>query len=369
MASTYAIWLYTPTGAAIQLFSSFTSLQMTRTVNGNGSLSLVVPGTTSASYIQQDSMIEVMRTPPGGINAQRVFGTRFFVTAFTRYYQGAALMYAIDAVPAVQLIGRRIVAYASGTSQASKTGFADDLIKAIVRENFGSSATAVRDISAYMSVAANLGAGASVSKSFAWQRVESTIQALTDASAAATPSVSVFYDVVYDDTAAKFSFVTYTGQLGRDRGSTSAAPMYFSIGNRNITNPSIVADYTDEVNSAYAGGQGTGSDRLITTTTDSARAAASPYNLRETFVDARSYSTTTGLADEGNEALYSARPLTVFSGDILTGTGSEFQTAWDYGDKVAASFLNATFDCWVKTVSVSVAGGNETVSAKLRGIS
>lgn len=331
-------------------------------------LELVVPGNFASSNIAQDSQIEVLRTPTGASSAQRLFNTRFLVDKFVQFYQGGALTYRISASPAYNVIQRRIVAYAAASANAAKTDYADDMIKDVVRENFGSGAITARDLSAYMSVQADASAGASVSKSFAWQRVESTIASIANMSANATSPVNVFYDVVWDNNSGLFQFQTFTGQLGRDRSSASAAPMIFSIGNRNITNPSITVDYRDEVNYAYAGGQGSESDRQIVEATDTARAAASPFNRRETFVDARNYSSTTGLSDEAAAAVRSGRPLTVFDGDVLSGPGSEFQTNWDYGDLVSASFLGNTFDCWINSVSVSVAGGAETISAKLRGV-
>jgi hypothetical protein len=79
------------------------------------------------------------------------------------------------------LITRRIVPYAAGTSQASKTTptAADDLIKTVFKENAGSSATdANRDLSAYISVQANLTLGQLITKNFAWQQLLSTLQAM-----------------------------------------------------------------------------------------------------------------------------------------------------------------------------------------------
>jgi hypothetical protein len=149
-----------------------------------GSLSISLPYSKYASLLYDltgelipDRRIEVRRSINGAL--PYLDGeTVWFVRYASDNLDGILTLQAQDTMG---LIARRIVPYAAGTSQASKTTptAADDLIKTVFKENAGSSVTdANRDLSTYISVQANLTLGQSVTKNFAWQQLLSTLQAM-----------------------------------------------------------------------------------------------------------------------------------------------------------------------------------------------
>ena len=93
---------------------------------------------------------------------------------------------------AIWLLDTAIVAAFSGSEDAEMTGIPDDLMKAIVSKQLGSTASAWRS---KITEAPNLGAGgASISKAFAYRNVLTVVQELADLATEA--GVWLGFDVV-----------------------------------------------------------------------------------------------------------------------------------------------------------------------------
>jgi hypothetical protein len=264
---------------------------------------------------------------------------------------------------------RRIVAYAAGSSQAEKTDQADDMMKAVVRESLGSSAGADRDLTSLgLTVAADLADGPTITKGFAYKNVFSVLRDIADAARqAGTP---VYFDLapVFDsNTSIGYQFRTFTDQPGEDHSYTSGAkPVMFSKEWGNLTGPVLEMDYEDEINAVTVGGQGEGSDRATVTRTDAGRIAASVWNRREGFADARNESSTNGLNAKGDQVLAENRPRYRFSGTLIDSPQARYGIEWDFGSKVTISYRGLQFDGPV--LAVTLAGGKdgkETITAKV----
>lgn len=109
---------------------------------------------------------------------------------------------------AMSLLRQRVVAYANGTGQAAKTLQADDMLKALVRENF----TGDRAVTNFM-VQANKSLAPTISKEdMAWRTLLIICQEIAQASAEnGTP---LYFDIVAD-IGRNLEFRTYIGQRGR----------------------------------------------------------------------------------------------------------------------------------------------------------
>ena len=167
---TYALKFYDAAGTLLGTYTDPFDLGVARSGNEPPALSVRLPSASIASaYLVPDARLELVRTGTDGV-ARRVFGTMFLLTGWSSGYSGNEADLTLSARGAASLLERRIVKYTAGSAEASKTANADNMMRAIVRENFGSGAGSGRDWSSYLTVEADTSLAPSVSKSFARQR-------------------------------------------------------------------------------------------------------------------------------------------------------------------------------------------------------
>ena len=360
---TYYIEVADPFGTKLAQVDRFVSIDLVRGVNAVGVLTLEMDPDTSRDLFRLDGRLGVWRQPANGpreLLAETVFLVRRVRRALSK--SGERVLQ-VTALSAAHLIDRRIVAYPAGSAQADKTGPADDLMKAIIRENLGSLAPAGRDWSALISVAADSSQGPSVSKGFAWRYCLDVLQELGEQAAQA--GNPVYFDFVAP-VAGGLEFRTYTGQRGLNRSLSSGDPLILSPERGNLADCELIEDYTDEATHIYAGGQGEQADREIAEASDAARVGGSPFGRIEAWRDARNTSTTAALQAEANAALWERRPRRIFSGSIQDTPQCAYGIHWRWGDLVVAQFEGRSYDCHVDTVRIKVAKGAESISAQLR---
>jgi hypothetical protein len=357
----YSVWLADPVGQRLALLDQFLRLEYVRVLNAPGVLKIDLPYNFPISYLRVDNRIDVWRRF-AGLRYRDTQAVWFIRSIQKRLAENGQRFISVIAYSAMELLSRRIVAYAAGSSQASKTDQADDMMKAVVRENLGSSATDTdRDLSDYLSVAPDTGAGPSLSMTFPRENVLKVCQDISQAAAeAGTP---VYFDVVAagDD----LQFVTYPSYLGVDHSQTGPAPIVLSPAAGTLTDVLREYDHADEVNYVYVGGQGEESNRTVVSGGASERMALSVWNRRESWVDARDTGTAAVLEDDRDAALRAGRPRQVFSGKIVQ-TGAVYYGVWGFGDRVAGELDGEVVDAVIDEVRVKVEAGEEEVRAGLR---
>lgn len=363
MPTSYEVEILDPFGNKIDVIDEWETLSYTRAVNDVGICALVLDGDYDISLLRID----------GRINVWRSVGERLYIDTETSWLirkvdrqldQQGRRTIVVSGMSANELLKRRIIAYDGQTSQTSKSDFADDMMKEIITENFGSSASAFRDISSYLSIQGDLSLGPTVSKEF--QR-DNVLDVLQDISQATIQAGSPIYFDIVTATPTTFEFRTYKSQRGLDHSSPSGInPITLSPDRGSLANVKRPYDYTDEVTYVYAGQQGTGSDRVIETASSFARINQSPFNLREAFVSAGNSSGSATLQDEAKAALRAGRPRRTFEGEILDVPGSRYGVEWSWGDKVTVLFENESIDCTIDVVSISVQKGEEKIDVRLR---
>jgi hypothetical protein len=368
MSVQYEIWLFDPTGVPLALFTDGLEFKLAWAANGVGALTLMLPDSRPLAYYAIDSRIEVWRLVDGG-SRQLVGETCWLVRKAEQKMQGGATEHVITALHANDLLRRRIVAYKAASAQASKTAVAaDNLLKAIMRENYGASATdAARDLSAWLSVAADLTLAPTVSKAFAWRKVYDVLLDVCQASWLNASPTPLYFDVVVP-TAGTLEFRTYVNQRGNDHSSTSASPVVFSPERGNLVNPSVATDNQNEANYVYVGGGGQEASRVVREVSDAARIGTSPLNRCEAFRDSRMDTDNTTLDNEGRAELRDRRPKTTFAGSILDTPAARFGIEWSWGDRVVAEYGDISYDCVINALGIGVAEGRETITAKLENI-
>lgn len=340
-----------------------TSLEMAYAVNQVGRLTVEVSGTTLWPYLKKHGRILVLRTIPG--SAPYVEGQRAWQIVRRQKIVGerGVRHIRISAVDGNDILRRRIVDYSAGSANTSKTDYADDMCKDIVRENFVSATDTTRNLdSSLFGVMADVSAAASISKSFTRRNVLTTLQEIAEASRQAGTYLA--FDTVW--TGSLYEFRTYTGQRGVDHTADSGDPVFVGPDFGNLTDVEYEDDWEDEITRVIAGGQGEGAARQIARATDSTRAGESPFGLSEDFAQENNTADSTQLADEADAALRAGRPRRIFGGKFVETPGTIYGLHFGFGDIVPAQIDGEKIDCRIDAVHLSVQGGKEDIDIRLR---
>ena len=366
--ASYEVWIGLDTGQRIFLAEEMVKdFRYAKAANKVGAFSLILPRErVQDEWIKLDGTVEIWRGVPGQQRRLEFVGLmRKFIYHDDR--EGNTNLKIIG--PEVSdLLNRRIVAYAAGSSQAAKTDNADDLIKAIVRENLGASAPAGRNMGANrFYVTGDHGLAPSVSKKFAWRNMLDVIREICEISR--QKGTELYFTVdpyLTNDNLLKYSFLTHVDQIGADRTIGTRLAALFGRDLGNLASPWLEYDYMNEITFVYAAGQGEGDDREVEEVEDTTRSGASIWNRREIMTDGRHLSDSTGLTDRGQGALEKGRPLIRFSGLLLDTPQTRYGIDWNYGDKVTAWYKGDQFDGMVKALQITVDQyGKETLEARL----
>ena len=168
MATFTSVRLADPNGVHLIEIANYSKLSyvLNCSPGGIGVLELTLPTSFDTSLLMRNGRMGVWRSIDGRppyLDNGAIYLIETFVSTATATF--------VRAYHATCIMARRIIAYYAGSTYASKTGPADDLIKAFWNENAGAGVTATRDadlanvdISAYVSLQANLSQGVSIIK-------------------------------------------------------------------------------------------------------------------------------------------------------------------------------------------------------------
>ena len=368
----YALWLTTDKGVRLEALNRATWWQASRQVNRIGQFAMGLPTDLAQklerrNHLRRDNMLQVWRAPAGRrMNLYRVYFLRGWRWANENNRETLTLF----GPDCNDLLRRRIAAhYFNETNTNYSSTEADDVMKSYVTDAItdGSNPTPTlggRD-SWDLSVQGDLGNGPSIDFAAAWRPL------LTPAGGGILPEIAatarddgteVFFDIVVDSlspTSISFEFRTYTGQPGADM----TARAVFSQEGRNLRDPFIEYDYSEEINYIYAGSPGVFDARRIDQRYDEDRINASAWNRCEGFGDAREGG---GISYNKLRALLDETKPNVWAGGIPVDTPSTtFGYHWNHGDKVRMKYRNQEFDCIVRSTVLSMRDGEETIDARL----
>lgn len=361
----WELWLDDPRGSRLALLDRASSYYIQRAANDVGAFQVALPGGVYDKLLRVDGMVEFWRAPGRGRMSLQGIG---FIRDFVYADDDNGTEYTVISGPDQNdLLDRRIVAYAAGEAEADKSDQADDLILAIARENFGSSAVPGRNITALeVTIMANRSQGATVEKKFAWRQMLNVMQDVAEASR--QQGIEVYFDlvpVVISDAVVGFEFRTNVYQLGVDRTADTQNPVYFGKTWGNLQRARYEIDHRDEITFVFAGGQGEETNRKIVTASSDGY-YESIWNHCEAFVDARNEDTTAGVTNRARTALEEGRPKKRFSGELLDTAQARYGVDWGFGDRVTVEYRRMQFDGMLRGVRLSVDGsGQETIEARV----
>lgn len=368
MAS-YEIWLTTDEGVRIAQLTTNTSFVASRVVNGVGWFSLKMPLSFDINQIRPDRMVQVWRQPTGGASS---LWRPYFLRKWIFSTEESREVVTLEGPDINDLLRRRIVAAYSGSAQATKTDFADDMMKEVVAQSIADGVapipTAGTRVWSNLSIQADASVGPTITKSFPFDKLltgsgNGVLAVL--AQAAREAGTEVFFDVVPDvvtGSSITFQFQTTINQPGQDVTDR----VVFDQQRGNMRNPVLEYDYSEEENYIYAAGQGEGSARDVQQVYDTTRYNASIWNRCEGFADARNQTASDGVREAGRATLEEGRPRINFSATPVDTAGTRFGIDWDFGYKVRARYKNVELDTIIRAVTLSVDGnGRETIQAML----
>lgn len=379
----YSIYISDPFGIRLGDASSFIRLEYTRVVNDIGSLTLTLPPSFDT---------RLLRIPDGRIEVWRRLdnGREYLDTEVTWLIK--TVMYKLDADGKTTVIvgadtpnsilrsPGRFFNYGINNAQSllftSGNVPADNVIKRIAYYNIGGGAVIgdgisivpndtnpARDISAYVSIAPNLSQGYALQYDGAWRDLLKCMQEIAQAST--TNGVYLAFDIMAP-TADTLELRTYVGQRGVDhRFPNGTNPIILSPDMGNLGEVELTHDYRDEVTYAQANDPKVFLQSLLGAATDQNRVGASPFGLRELYINSGN-ANSTAVGNIAAAALRNGRPKTIFRGRILDTQDTQYGVHWGWGDYVTAQAFGQSFDCRIDAVHVTVENNNEVVDAWLR---
>lgn len=363
MAGDYSVLLYNPGFQFLQTADKVAACTYAVTQNDAGEIELVVPDNYyNPSLFQPFSIVLIQRTLPGlqpYVDLQRPWflldGPTYSLSA-----DGLALVTYRGTDALGLILGSRNIAYNDYNDFTDKLDFADDMLKAVVRENAGSLASDTdRDLSgAGFSVAADVSAGPTIRMgSFARQPMLKVLQDIASASAndPTTPTWLGFDVVLANTLTGQLEFRTYTGQRGVDhRQTVGNPPLILSPESGTLADVEAGSLYRQSASYMYAAGAGVGSIRAVATSQNDALIALSPFGRREGYVDGSQIVDPDALQALADGKLYEQRPRSFFAGRIVETANAIRGVHWDYGDYVTGTYHNITADVRVDKLAVKL---------------
>lgn len=364
---TYEIRVTDPYGEPIKIVDEFTALDYARKVNSVGELALSIEDKGDINVFKPENRIEVWRMK--GDNAKLDLGAVWFIHTVSRHHDSSGARYfEVEAHDQIGLLPRRIIPYNEGNPTTQKQAEGDDVIKEIMRENFGAAATDVdRDLTTYLTVQGDTTLAPQVTIFCAKDNVFDVIQEIADT--CYENGTFLAFDLVYNPNVGTFEFRTYVGQRGVDRSVVpSASALILGVEYGSLESAVLLDDRGDEKNYIYAGAKDLVGIVPPQTAFDLPSIGISPFHRKEFFMNASSSDDADELQDEADMTLeerrYRARIEATLSQEFARNSYGEL---FDFGDKVSVSVFGKTYTVFANAISVKVDKNGEKINVVLEG--
>lgn len=340
----------------LAILDDFVELRAARVLSGVGALALTIPPSAAITTQLDTRMVVFYRNQSGNY----LFGGYLLRRVVRRVEEGRELI-TLYGLCYNSLLERRIVAYAAGSPQASKTGPADNIMRAVVRENLGSSAGSGRNITAYgLQVESDLSLCSSVTVSFAYKKLADVMAQVAE-TAWGKNGERVWWDITPIESGWKHIFIARKDFTGTDRRASSRNPIWVGPEIGAIRRLSIDYDRTREITWVLAGGQGEGNLRTTATAQDSTRMGESVLNRIEAFHDASHISSAGELADAAARKLREGLPIVRLRAELQETPGFLLGRDFELGSAFTVRALGAQYDVVVRVIELDASPRGETL--------
>lgn len=352
----YDLVVYTPNGSYVARLTDYNSFRVSYGERRVG-IATILTGhrTRRAINYPWGTRLEIWRTV--GTTTYLEGGRLWYLLGQRDYRtETGARMQLLTFFDANYLLDKRSILAPAGDAQAQMTDCADDMIKTIIRQTLGTSATDTARTVAGLTVEADRSACGSISKAFHGRKVLDVINEICGSSL--DDGLYLTYDFVRSGVNS-ITFRTYTGQRGVNRGINSGSPIILRWEAGNLAEPSLAVDYYDGYNYIYAAGQGQGGERLTAYKTYSVPQVGE--RRLETYIDARNVDSQDELQEEADAAFQQLRPRFKFNGYLADTQSLRYGLQLGYGDIVGVAYENTELDVHITNVEIDVDdAGNES---------
>lgn len=349
----YTVYLADKYGYNVAFFNDISDLKITLVTNNISTFALSLP-ITAIDYIEENAFITVIRKG------------KPIITGLIRAWDSFTDIIDVVGVDFNHILDSRIIAYSAGSTEAAKSDYADDVIKELVNENMGSSATTARQLTTYLTVEGDQSLAQTIDRAFAWRNVLDVCQDLALESEIKGTRLYFGVDAIIGN-GIELTFKTRINQWGSDRSLEGSTPTVFGETFGNLEGYVETYNYRAHYNAIYVGGQGLGDDRLVVEVDDTTALARNPFARRERFAPRTAELSSTALTGAGQRELKKYAYKNIFSGSLMDTPATQFNFNWFWGDKVAVIQNKRTLNGNIDAVTISYREGTERVSALVRG--
>jgi hypothetical protein len=348
MTDFYQARLYTPNGRFVRLIDNYAALAVGRKQNAVGSATLTM--FDSSLPIEPHSILLIERmvdnSPP------KLFGeTLFFIEKINYNSEGIAY----TGYDANFLLNWRIIAANSGTVYADKELPADDYIKALAREAFGSLALDQRRAWP-IAIEPDRSLCPVIKQESARDKLINVYQTLTQASnEKGTP---LFFDIIADYDL-NLTLRTYANFRGINRES-------LVLGHEHLFDLELEIDDSESPTVIYSGGKGRGENRDVQLVY-SEDALKGRYAWREAWVADKDLSTSQALIDEGYSQLKAKQRKISLSAKLVSTPEMAFGKHFNFGDKVTGEGHGYRVPCSIDEFELNIQEGKAELGITLAG--
>lgn len=329
-----------------------------RSVNNIGELNISLPDIYPSGWFRRDDRIYVQKTIGSTVSVTDLDTAWLIQDVTTGLSADGVPSIDIKCVDALAILSYYIVPYNANNVAVPgslKLQAADDMMKAIVRENMGALASdTTRNISAFVTVQADATQAPIIKKEFSKRVVLDVLRELADASLAGGTYLA--FDIVLTDPyVGTLEFRTYIGQRGNDhRFPSGNPPILLDAETDSLSEISLIDSHLAQKTYIYVGGAGVADVRPVATASDAAEIAASPFGRRELFVDDNNTGDVVVLQADADATLKKYQATQGFSARLNDQATIIRGIHWDYGDFMTASFKSQTFDVHADKIAVTL---------------
>lgn len=395
--ATYELWLTDDAGRRMFLLEKYASFAYSRSSLYLSTLQVQFPfkewETMVRPFFRPDWRIDVWRSPAYGYPMRReeMYMLRK-PEVYERSEDGVQMIF-LRGRNGIDLLNRRYIVQAADSNYTTKSGYLDDVMKSIVREQclYGSTVNydGTLDTDNHrafpqgeFTVQADLSLGPSIKLACPDRNVLDVMRELNELSFSMNYTLStnrkIYFGVVpvelsgtvtMDEPAARtgYEFRTFADLRGTDRTDG----IEFSVENGNMKAPTYIENHFEEVNAVYVKGQGVDGGRAVLEVENLTLASKSRWNRCENMRSATYETDASGLQGEADVALGEGRPIFNLDSTFLNSPGSAntprslYGIDWDMGDMLPVSYAGKQFEIEVINIYVSInENGEETITGR-----
>lgn len=361
------------TGHTIKELDEIISVKAARAFNTEGSATIVVPDDCQRSLFHYNTRLKLWRYDDRG--KPSLFGnTIWFLRSIDHDFERAS--YTTTFADSLSLLKGRHVAYTAQTPYADKTleenelitysdvFRLDNLMKAYMRENFGSLALDTLRANPYILIEGNRNLGPHGESQSSWQTLDSAIENLAKQSSA--KGVELYYDLVPIDNG-RFLFKVWDRIRGMDLGSQSISPLVLASSDGVLAEVHEIEDWSNVATYCYALGYDSGPSQVIAHAYNVLMMRSDPFGRIEMTANNSESDVGSVLVDTAMAALAGRRPKRLVTARFVETTEIGFGRTVNYGTVLVAQIGDHQYDCVVDAVSTSWSEGNEDLDIRLTG--